>query len=127
MKLRIKGNSLRFRVSRSELDRLVWTGAVEDAVQFGPGREHRMVYALRRDDYAPALAVDYTPSRIMVRIPPAMINRWQNADQVGIAGAIDFGNGEQLSILAEKDFACADGRLEDNLDTFARPNAAASC
>jgi hypothetical protein len=125
MKLRVRGNSIRFRVSRSELDRLVWTGVVEDAVQFGPGRDQRMTYALRRDNHASAVSVDYTPGRILVLIPPAMINRWQNPDQVGISGVHDIGAGEPLSILLEKDFACSErAGAEDDADTFPRSEAA---
>jgi hypothetical protein len=47
MKLRAKGNSLRFRVSRSELSRLMQTGRIEETIQFGsviaPGRYSRLM------------------------------------------------------------------------------------
>ena len=36
MKLRIKGNSLRFRVTQSELAKLVELGRVEETIYFGP-------------------------------------------------------------------------------------------
>jgi hypothetical protein len=36
MKLRIRGNSIRFRLSQTEMVQLVETGDVRDSVEFGP-------------------------------------------------------------------------------------------
>ena len=37
MKLRLQGNSVRLRLTRSEVERLRETGLVEESVDFGPG------------------------------------------------------------------------------------------
>jgi hypothetical protein len=36
MKLRLKGNSIRVRLDRHDIERLIDEGYVDDAVQFGP-------------------------------------------------------------------------------------------
>jgi hypothetical protein len=46
MKLRIKGNSLRIRVGRSELERFLDDGRVEDTIHFAPQPEARLTYVL---------------------------------------------------------------------------------
>jgi hypothetical protein len=37
MKLRLKGNSIRVRLDRRDIERLIDEGRVHDAVRFGPG------------------------------------------------------------------------------------------
>ena len=37
MKLRLKGNSIRVRLDRRDIERLIDEGHVDDAVRFGPG------------------------------------------------------------------------------------------
>ncbi len=46
MKLRIRGNSVRLRLTRGEVEDFDREGRVEDAAQFGPGA--RLAYALER-------------------------------------------------------------------------------
>ncbi|HEX5420534.1 MAG TPA: hypothetical protein VFY39_11085, partial [Gammaproteobacteria bacterium] len=37
MKLRIRGNSVRFRLSQKELEQLAEAGSAEDSIRFAPG------------------------------------------------------------------------------------------
>ena len=46
MKLRIKGNSLRLRVSRSEFTRFLSQSRIEETIHFGPGPEAKLTYGL---------------------------------------------------------------------------------
>jgi hypothetical protein len=46
MKLRIKGNSLRLRVSRSELAHLQAGGRIEETIRFAEAPEAKLTYAL---------------------------------------------------------------------------------
>jgi len=45
MKLRIKGNSLRLRVSRSELAHLQAGGRIEETIRFAEAPEAKLTYA----------------------------------------------------------------------------------
>jgi hypothetical protein len=44
MKLRIKGNSMRLRVSRSEVTRLLAGDRLEETIRFGPETRARFTY-----------------------------------------------------------------------------------
>ncbi len=127
MKLRIKGNSLRLRISRSEVTRFLEGVCLEETIQFTPEACARFTFALQQDRLAGRPTVQYTENRLAVIIPADQANAWAITDQVGIAEDIDLGNLGSLALLIEKDFACLDRSDEDNLDTFLNPNAGATC
>ena len=124
MKLRIQGNSMRLRVSRSELARFAETGSLEETIVFG--REHgaELTYALLRDLERKAVDVQSSPQRVVIAIPAKEVRDWSSTDQVGIAAEVDLGPRGTLSVLIEKDFACLDRSDEENADTFQNPHAA---
>jgi hypothetical protein len=127
MKLRIKGNSLRLRISRSEVTRLLEGDCLEETIQFAPEACARFTYALQQDRLVGRPTVQYTGNRVAVLIPADQANAWGITDQVGIAEDIGLGNLGSLALLIEKDFACLDRSDEDNLDTFPNPNVGATC
>jgi len=127
MKLRIKGNSLRVRVSRSEVARLLAGDALEDTVHFTPEGRAKFTYALQQDRRLGRPAVQYDESRVAILIPADQANMWGTTDQVGIAEDISLGDLGSLALLIEKDFACLDRSDEDNQDTFPNPNAGTTC
>lgn len=119
MKLRIRGNSIRFRVTRSELERLLEDGSIEDSARFGPGASLRYRLHVGGTD---AVAAELAASTITVRLPEAAVARWARPEQVSIHGGQDLGSGEALSILVEKDFECLEPRPgEDPSEFFANP------
>jgi hypothetical protein len=127
VKLRIKGNSLRLRVSRSELARLLAGDRIEETLYFNRSTEARLTYALESTPAVPQVGVCYVPHEITVLLPEAQMRAWSGDSQVGVYASIDTGNAETLEISVEKDFACLDGSDEENLDTFANPQAARAC
>ena len=127
MKLRIKGNSLRLRISRSEVTRLMENDCLEETIHFAPEAYARFTYALQQDRFVGRPTVQYTENRVAVLIPADQANAWGITDQVGIAENINLGNHRSLALLIEKDFACLDRSDEDNHDAFPNPNAGATC
>jgi hypothetical protein len=127
MKVRIKGDSLRLRVSRSEVARLLEGDCLEETIHFAPDARARFTYALQQDHLIGKPAVEYTENRAAVVIPADQANAWGITDQVGIAAEIDLGEIGSLALLIEKDFACLDRSDEDNEDTFSNPNSGAAC
>jgi hypothetical protein len=127
VKLRIKGNSLRLRISRSEVARLLDGDCLEETVRFAPEPCAKFTYALQQDRLVGRPTVHYTENRVAVLIPADRANAWGINDEVGIAEDISLGNLGTLAILIEKDFACLDRSDEDNHDTFPNPNAGATC
>ena len=127
MKLRINGDSLRLRVSRSEVARLLAGDCLEETIHFTPEAAAKFTYALQQDRLVSRPTVQYTESRVAVLIPADQANIWGITDQVGIAEHISLGGLGALALLIEKDFACLDRSEEDNEDTFTNPNAGTTC
>ena len=127
MKLRIKGDSLRLRVSRSEVARLLAGDCLEETIHFAPEACAKFTYALRQEPSVSRPTVQYTENRVAVLIPADQANGWGSSDQVGIAEDISLGNLGSLALLIEKDFAWLDRSDEDNEDTFPNPNPGTTC
>ena len=127
MKLRIKGDSLRLRVSRSEVAKLLAGDCLEETIHFTPEAVAKFTFALQQETSLSRPTVQYTDSRVAVLIPAEQANAWGATDQVGIAEDISLGSFGSLALLIEKDFACLDRTEEDNEDTFPNPNAGATC
>ena len=109
MKLRIKGNSIRLRLLRSEVDRFALQRSISDEVHFGP---NSLRYSLRMSSDSESIRSSFEDNEISVFIPEPAANAWANGDGVGLEAEQPIGNGEMLSILIEKDFVCV-GRPDD--------------
>ena len=121
MKLRIKGNSLRLRVTRPELEALGTVGAVVEIVPF-PGAA-ALKYELRVDSKASVVAASFRDSVVRVSIPAPDFEAWRKEDQVSLRSSQPTGKSDDLQILIEKDFACLAPREgEDDSDAFAHPS-----
>jgi hypothetical protein len=126
MKLRIKGDSLRLRVSPSEMARLLRTGRIEEAVHFAPEPDALLTYALEHAATDEEISVRYRPQEVTVVLSTEGARKWAGGDQVGVHGVHKVGDGT-LELLVEKDFACLEGKDADNEDTFANPSSGAVC
>jgi hypothetical protein len=127
MKLRIKGNSLRLRVSRSELDRLLRQERLEETIHFAPQPDAKLTYALEQASSVSAPTVQYSDGEVTVLIPAGLAGTWCSTDMVGITECISLGTCGSLELVIEKDFACLDRSEEENQDTFENPHAGAVC
>jgi hypothetical protein len=121
MKLRIKGDSLRLRLTQGEVRTLAESGSVEDRVRFGAGAA--LVYRLRRDPSAAAIAASYVNGAVEVRLPEGAALGWCKSNEVTLQGAQPAAPDAELRIVVEKDFACLTVREgEDESDNFPNPN-----
>ena len=122
MKLRIRGNSLRLRVSRTELERIAEQGSAEDSIRFAPGMEWRYGIEVKP---AGDVAAQFGANALRVVLPKPRVYRWLGDQEVSIEGLQPIGNGETLRILVEKDYTCLAPRTgEDDSDLFVNPEAA---
>jgi hypothetical protein len=127
MKLRIKGNSIRLRVSRSEVARLLADECLEETIYFAPAPDARLTYALEQEPSLTSPAVRYAEKRVVILIPADQASTWGVTNQVGISEIISLGALGSLELLVEKDFACLDRSEEENEDTFENPYAVGMC
>ncbi|MBX3206565.1 MAG: hypothetical protein KF764_15945 [Labilithrix sp.] len=122
MKLRIRGDSIRLRLSQGEVAALAEGGIVEESIGFGP--DVALSYAIAFG--GTTLSATLSGPRVEVSVPADVARAWAASDAVGLEGAQDIGQGRTLRILVEKDFACLTTRPhEDDADAF--PNPKTSC
>lgn len=128
MKLRIRGNSIRFRLTQSEVEELGRSGQVEDAIEFGGAANEKLTYALVSSARAAEIGSKYDNGKIAVIIPQAIADEWIRSERTGIGGEQTLGEGKSLKILIEKDFACLSERAgEDESDNFPHPETGKIC
>jgi tRNA A58 N-methylase Trm61 len=127
MKLRISGNSVRLRVRRSELAKLMAGERVAETVHMGSGDAAALTYALLTEAGSTGVRLRYERSEIVVLLPQEEANVWAATDQVGIYASIDVNPHGSLEVIVEKDFACLDLSDAENVDTFPNPELDAAC
>lgn len=121
MKLRIKGDSLRLRLTQAEMRSLAERGEVEDRVSFPGGAA--LKYRLRVSDKTDYIAATYESNLIDVLIPKPLAERWWGTDLVTLSASQPLTAGE-LRLVLEKDWACLAPREgEDESDQFPHPEA----
>ncbi len=125
MKLRIKGDSVRLRLTQGEVRSLEQQGAVTDAVHFTP--DSKLEYRVRRDPAVETLAANFRDGLLEVRIPDGVALEWCRSQLVTLEYTRSAPEGE-LRLVVEKDFACLAPRAgEDESDHFPHPDALAKC
>ncbi|MCA6075252.1 DUF7009 family protein [Fulvivirga sedimenti] len=116
MKIRILGNSLRLRLSQSEVANLAEDMHVSDSINFG-GR--KLIYALQGADVE-SISAEYNGDIITVNVPESQIREWTASEQVGFDHRQKLTDNSYLNILVEKDFACLVPRKGEE-DLFPNP------
>ena len=119
MKLRIKGNSLRYRLSRSEVGKLANTGYLEEQTLFG---EIKFIYALETVKEGNELSAQLDQNKITMFVPVSLVNDWPKNDVVGFNATMQLTDNNSLYLLLEKDFICLDETTEDQSDHYENPN-----
>jgi hypothetical protein len=121
MKLRLRGNSIRLRLSQTEVAQLAGEGRVEEFVEFGNDNS-RFRYSVRASAGS-AVTATFDGGEICVCVPGDTLRKWAGSDEVTIGSD----GPAPLRILIEKDFACLSARPGENeSDMFPNP-AAVSC
>lgn len=118
MKLRIKGNSIRLRLTKSDVQKLAQTGNVIETTQIGKGKFKYELQTSNQESLQALLHDDI----ITVYIPKSFAANWHENDVVGIDNQVPLPDGDFLYLLVEKDFACLDETLEDQSDNYENPN-----
>jgi len=121
MKLRIRGNSVRIRVTKGELAAIAEAGAAEDVVRFSPDAVLRYRVEVKPGG---SVEAELAPPVLRVVLPKERVKRWLEPEEVSIQAEQAIGGGEVLKILVEKDYTCLAprGDGEDDSDLFANPN-----
>ena len=122
LKLRIRDNSIRLRLSQTEVESVNANGLVRGRVPFAGSNSFD--YVLESSPATVRPEAHISNNVLTVRIPQSDIKQWAESEQVSIASDQVLDGGEQLKILIEKDFACLAPREgEDESDMFPHPDA----
>ena len=123
MKLRIRGNSIRLRLTMSDIAQFAATGSVEEKVEFGFAKS-ALCYRLNRTEDGDTARANFEDQCLSISIPAADADNWIKSEQVSIDATQPIGDNRVLRILVEKDFACLTARVnEDDSDAFTNPVA----
>ena len=124
MKIRLLDDSIRLRLSQSEVTAAGEQGVVEGRTRFPDGS----VFAFALESLPSTSRPDaaFHDGRLVVSLPSTQVRAWASDDQaVSLAGEIDLPGNGVLTLLVEKDFRCLTPRDgEDQSDLFVNPEAA---
>ena len=111
MKLRIYRNSLRFRLSPADVERLDKTGNISEKSEFS--QANVFSYILRTHPNIDSMRALLDPCTICVEMPQALVHDWSRSETVSLRHSQTVSNGKTLDILIEKDFECLEGQSDD--------------
>jgi hypothetical protein len=114
MKIRIKGNSLRYRLTKSDIATLAKNNYLQEQTNF-VGRT--LIYAIQ-ETTAEILSADFIGDTITLFLPKTMITELVETDKVGFGDKTGA-----VQLLVEKDFTCLDEVEEDQSDNYPNPLA----
>jgi len=126
LKLRILDNSIRLRLTRTEVETANSEGLVRGRVHFDGLNVFEYVFESSPATVAPEARI--SNNVMTVRVPNADVQEWAESEQVSISAEQLLDDGNRLKILIEKDFACLAPRDgEDESDMFPHPNENETC
>lgn len=113
MKIRIKDNSVRFRLTQSEVALLGQTGSVSCITEFV---NRPLLYTIESTvDHE--ISISFIENQITLKMPDENVKEWISTDRVGFDGQSGV-----VKVLIEKDFVCIDNSAEDQSDNYPNPN-----
>lgn len=124
MKLRLLDDTIRLRLSQSEVAAASAEGLVESQTRFPDGSV--LTFALEALSEGSEPGASFGGERLVVRMPATEIAAWAGDDTaVTLRGELALPAGGDLKLLVEKDFRCLSPREgEDQSDLFSNPGSA---
>jgi len=117
MKIRIQRNSVRFRLSKSEVAKLEEEGYLEETTDFGTAK---LMYAVQKSTDS-QLQARFEVQKVTLEVPEMLLAGWSANGTVGFDGNMPLSDGGSLYVLIEKDFKCLDNVTEDQSDNYDNP------
>ena len=88
MKIRIKDNSIRLRLTQKEVARFGETGLALATTQFTAGNS--FTYALQSSTTTEAIDATFERNRITIHVPKTIAKQWTSTDEVGFDRTVFF-------------------------------------
>lgn len=119
MKIRIKGNSIRLRLTKTDIKNLKENRKVEEKTIIG--NEQIFSYSLEIFEQAEHIFSRFENNTISVFLPKKEAEILTNTDEITVSGHQKNGEIGDLFLLIEKDLKCLDTTFEDQNDMFENP------
>ncbi|MGX5819743.1 DUF7009 family protein [Chitinophaga lutea] len=123
MKIRIRGNSIRYRLDKADIAALGETGRICETTAVGTSALRFFLAPVH--DAAPSITA--VNNDIRLNIPSLQLEDWTATALTGFELHFDNPDGTQLKILVEKDFKCLTVRDEDERHAFDNPLNGHTC
>jgi len=122
VKLRLLDDSIRLRLSQSDVLAAAEQGVVEGQTRFPDGSAFK--FAIETVS-AGSPGASFSGGRMVISLPSKQISDWAKDDAaVSIHSELKLPDGALLQLLVEKDFKCLTGRPdEDQSDMFQNPGS----
>ena len=123
MKMRLLDDSIRLRLSRSDVAAADEQGAVAGRTRFPYGVT--FTYVLEALPNGTAANASYAEDCMTVGLPAAEISAWANDEAaISLRAEVQLPDGNRLKLLIEKDFTCLTHRHdEDQSDLYPNPES----
>jgi len=126
MKLRIRGDSIRLRLKRAEVDQIAAGTSVAEETHFPDAVLTFRLDVSENDD----ASASFSNGNLVVSLPKSRVLDWAATDEVSLLAEQKLSGTGTLSLLIEKDFSCLEPGhhrdCEDDVDTFPHPHAQAN-
>lgn len=124
MKIRIQGNTIRFRLKQFEVEQFKEEGAIKASLEFGDLTQNQLQFIIATTSES-RFSLKQNATVIQLFVPNVTADEWTSTELVGFNENIITENGKEVSILVEKDFKCLDRSDEDEVGSY--PNPLAQC
>lgn len=115
MKIRIRGNSIRYRLDKKDIQALRDQQQVQESTTIGAGS---LLFSIKA---ANGEAISLEKNNVQLSLPLTQVQQWTETEQVGFSLELPNPDGSILQILVEKDFKCLTERSEDDSQAFDNP------
>ncbi|NIJ53246.1 DUF7009 family protein [Dyadobacter arcticus] len=119
MKIRIQANSVRFRLSKPEVEQLCKEGIVEEQTLF---LQSQLTYSVQKNFQINTLSASFENNKITLAVPAHFLSEWAENEVVGLDAQMVVSGQISLHLLIEKDFKCLDNVTEDQSHNYENPN-----
>ena len=118
MKLRIKGNAIRLRLTKTDVKDLEQYGMVTEHTNFGNAVFN---YSLQKKIMRENLSASFMGNNMTVFISEKSVEELVHTDKVSVKYIQQTENASGLFLLVEKDFKCLDESPENQEDMYEHP------
>ena len=121
MKIRIQGNSIRFRLRQREVKHFQELGEIKEEMCFGILPAEKLSFVLKAT-HSERFEIFWEGNMVTVQVPASLASKWTNTDLVGFEEEVNTSAKQVIRVLIEKDFKCLDGVGVDDEDAYPNPN-----